>query len=272
MFFDQKTQRLACSTQPNVYRHHWIGDRPVWPYSSENGWCFGILAFGKVCGVCYVVCSISWFIFNTFFLLSHPFLPSLSPRVIQNKKKPKVLYTIPTAGNPTGVRADHEMQTTYTHARTHAHTHTHTHTLSLSLYLSLIFTRTLTHEFWFSRARAHAGASLTFERKKQIYAIAREHNLIIMEDDPYYFLQFDKQKIPTQVLIWICRLPLVYSILFLSLSLSLMYFFFKKKFWFHVQLSVNGCRWPRPALWQLFQDLFIWHSCKERDRGEKKPK
>ena len=36
------------------------------------------------------------------------------------------------------------------------------------------------------------GASLTAERKREIYAIARrpENNLLILEDDPFYFLQF----------------------------------------------------------------------------------
>ncbi|KAH9153577.1 hypothetical protein AeRB84_004196 [Aphanomyces euteiches] len=53
-----------------------------------------------------------------------------------SKKKPKVLYTIPTGGNPTGV-------------------------------------------------------SLSFERKKQVYAIAAKHNLLILEDDPYYYLSLD---------------------------------------------------------------------------------
>ncbi|KAF0687174.1 Aste57867_21030 [Aphanomyces stellatus] len=50
-----------------------------------------------------------------------------------SKKKPKVLYTIPTGGNPTGV-------------------------------------------------------SMTFERKQKVYAIASKHNLIVLEDDPYYYL------------------------------------------------------------------------------------
>eukprot|EP00164_Ancoracysta_twista_P005768 GFYU01007932.1.p1 GENE.GFYU01007932.1~~GFYU01007932.1.p1 ORF type:complete len:467 (+),score=101.74 GFYU01007932.1:113-1513(+) len=34
------------------------------------------------------------------------------------------------------------------------------------------------------------GFTYSLERRQQIYAVAREHNLIIMEDDPYYFLQF----------------------------------------------------------------------------------
>ena len=36
------------------------------------------------------------------------------------------------------------------------------------------------------------GRSLSEERRKQIYAIARkpENNLLILEDDPYYYLHF----------------------------------------------------------------------------------
>ncbi|XP_072040491.1 kynurenine/alpha-aminoadipate aminotransferase, mitochondrial-like [Amphiura filiformis] len=38
------------------------------------------------------------------------------------------------------------------------------------------------------------GAGLTYERKAKIYAIARRYNLLILEDDPYYFLQFNKPR------------------------------------------------------------------------------
>ncbi|XP_069487514.1 kynurenine/alpha-aminoadipate aminotransferase, mitochondrial isoform X2 [Ambystoma mexicanum] len=41
------------------------------------------------------------------------------------------------------------------------------------------------------------GVSLTTERKKAIYEIAREYDLLIVEDDPYYFLQFTKPWAPT---------------------------------------------------------------------------
>ncbi|KAF9159054.1 hypothetical protein BGX21_003461 [Mortierella sp. AD011] len=58
-----------------------------------------------------------------------------------DKRKPKVLYTVPVGGNPTGV-------------------------------------------------------SQTLERKKEIYEITREHNLLILEDDPYYYLQYG-EKIPS---------------------------------------------------------------------------
>lgn len=53
-----------------------------------------------------------------------------------NQPRPKVLYTIPTGGNPTGV-------------------------------------------------------SLSTERKQQIYEIASEFNLLVLEDDPYYYLRLD---------------------------------------------------------------------------------
>lgn len=36
------------------------------------------------------------------------------------------------------------------------------------------------------------GASLTLDRKQTIYKIAQKYNLLILEDDPYYFLQFSK--------------------------------------------------------------------------------
>jgi kynurenine/2-aminoadipate aminotransferase len=41
------------------------------------------------------------------------------------------------------------------------------------------------------------GASLSLERKKSIYAIAQKHNLVIIEDDPYYYLQFSATRTPS---------------------------------------------------------------------------
>ena len=35
------------------------------------------------------------------------------------------------------------------------------------------------------------GAGLTLERKKEIYEIACLYDLLILEDDPYYYLQFN---------------------------------------------------------------------------------
>jgi len=40
------------------------------------------------------------------------------------------------------------------------------------------------------------GVSMTLERKKEIYNIAQKYNLLIIEDDPYYFLQF-KDLVPS---------------------------------------------------------------------------
>ncbi|KAK7909916.1 hypothetical protein WMY93_014600 [Mugilogobius chulae] len=54
-----------------------------------------------------------------------------------NSCVPKVLYTIPNGGNPTG-------------------------------------------------------ASMTEQRKRDVYELARQYDMLIIEDDPYYFLQFDK--------------------------------------------------------------------------------
>uniref|UniRef100_A0A667YZH1 Kynurenine/alpha-aminoadipate aminotransferase, mitochondrial n=2 Tax=Myripristis murdjan TaxID=586833 RepID=A0A667YZH1_9TELE len=36
------------------------------------------------------------------------------------------------------------------------------------------------------------GASMTTERKKAVYELARQYDMLIIEDDPYYFLQFEK--------------------------------------------------------------------------------
>ncbi|NXJ93133.1 AADAT protein, partial [Corythaixoides concolor] len=41
------------------------------------------------------------------------------------------------------------------------------------------------------------GNSLTTERKKEIYQLARKYDFLIIEDDPYYFLQFGKPWAPT---------------------------------------------------------------------------
>ncbi|XP_069100408.1 kynurenine/alpha-aminoadipate aminotransferase, mitochondrial [Pleurodeles waltl] len=41
------------------------------------------------------------------------------------------------------------------------------------------------------------GISLSTERKEAIYKIAREYDFLIIEDDPYYFLQFTKPWAPT---------------------------------------------------------------------------
>lgn len=40
------------------------------------------------------------------------------------------------------------------------------------------------------------GASQPLARRQQTYAIAQEHDLIILEDDPYYFLQFLPERTP----------------------------------------------------------------------------
>ncbi len=46
------------------------------------------------------------------------------------------------------------------------------------------------------RLQACAGATQTEERKRQIYAICSEFNILIMEDDPYYYLQFKPGEAP----------------------------------------------------------------------------
>ena len=38
-----------------------------------------------------------------------------------------------------------------------------------------------------------SGGTLTLSRKQAIYRLAQKYNLLIMEDDPYYYLQFNKR-------------------------------------------------------------------------------
>lgn len=72
----------------------------------------------------------------------HGMIPEALDNTLENweslhpgKRRPKVLYTIPTGGNPTGV-------------------------------------------------------TMPAERKQQVYNLAQKHDMLILEDDPYYFLQF----------------------------------------------------------------------------------
>lgn len=62
--------------------------------------------------------------------------------VTEQERRPHVLYTVPSGGNPTGV-------------------------------------------------------SSTFERKQAVYAICSKYDVIIVEDDPYYYLQFGEKRIPS---------------------------------------------------------------------------
>jgi len=42
-----------------------------------------------------------------------------------------------------------------------------------------------------------SGATLPLERRERIYAIAQKYNLLIIEDDPYFYLQFSKPYTPS---------------------------------------------------------------------------
>merc|ERR1711976_1144553 len=46
-------------------------------------------------------------------------------------------------------------------------------------------------------AQNPSGAMLSLERKKEVYKIAQEYNLLILEDDPYYFAMFNKKPDPS---------------------------------------------------------------------------
>ncbi|XP_058479569.1 kynurenine/alpha-aminoadipate aminotransferase, mitochondrial [Solea solea] len=41
------------------------------------------------------------------------------------------------------------------------------------------------------------GASMTTQRKKEVYKLAQQYDMLIIEDDPYYFMQFDKPWVPS---------------------------------------------------------------------------
>ncbi|KAJ1960797.1 hypothetical protein GGI12_003606 [Dipsacomyces acuminosporus] len=43
-------------------------------------------------------------------------------------------------------------------------------------------------------AQNPTGATMSVERKREIYAVAQKHNVVIIEDDPYYYLQFSPYK------------------------------------------------------------------------------
>ncbi|KAJ2725020.1 hypothetical protein GGI07_001589 [Coemansia sp. Benny D115] len=45
-------------------------------------------------------------------------------------------------------------------------------------------------------AQNPTGATMSLERKRAIYSVAQVHDLVIIEDDPYYYLQFDKYREP----------------------------------------------------------------------------
>ncbi|XP_041358468.1 kynurenine/alpha-aminoadipate aminotransferase, mitochondrial-like [Gigantopelta aegis] len=41
------------------------------------------------------------------------------------------------------------------------------------------------------------GSQLTWERKKEIYKLCQDYDILIMEDDPYFYLQFSKPYVPS---------------------------------------------------------------------------
>ncbi|KAI9315506.1 pyridoxal phosphate-dependent transferase [Dichotomocladium elegans] len=68
--------------------------------------------------------------------------PNSNPTGKKDQPRPKILYTVPVGGNPTGV-------------------------------------------------------SSSLERKKKTYALCQKYDLMIIEDDPYYYLQFSEKRIPS---------------------------------------------------------------------------
>lgn len=45
--------------------------------------------------------------------------------------------------------------------------------------------------------RQNAGAVMPLQRKQEVYAVACEYDLLILEDDPYYILQFRNGALPS---------------------------------------------------------------------------
>eukprot|EP00058_Branchiostoma_floridae_P026217 XP_002611707.1 hypothetical protein BRAFLDRAFT_63603 [Branchiostoma floridae] len=41
------------------------------------------------------------------------------------------------------------------------------------------------------------GVTTSLERKQQVYQVAREYDFLILEDDPYYYIQFTKTPVPS---------------------------------------------------------------------------
>ena len=50
--------------------------------------------------------------------------------------------------------------------------------------------RILKHHGW------SAGATQTVDRKQRIYRICQKYDILIMEDDPYYYLQYTPGQLP----------------------------------------------------------------------------
>lgn len=46
------------------------------------------------------------------------------------------------------------------------------------------------------------GIIIPLERRKEIYKIACEYNFLILDDDPYHFIHFDK----VSVIIFVCKI------------------------------------------------------------------
>eukprot|EP00040_Diaphanoeca_grandis_P013028 m.65915 g.65915 ORF g.65915 m.65915 type:complete len:449 (+) comp23618_c0_seq2:179-1525(+) len=42
-----------------------------------------------------------------------------------------------------------------------------------------------------------SGGTMTVQRRQEVYRIAQAHDLLILEDDPYYYLQFTKDRLPS---------------------------------------------------------------------------
>ena len=109
---------------------------------------------------------------------------------------PKVLYIVPVGGNPTGEWVCH------TRAIISTRTCPSVGLMDMVPVQNESVPNDQSSVFWRGDSPAPprstaamritwcAGTVTSEERKRQIYAVAQEYNLLIIEDDPYYLLQY----------------------------------------------------------------------------------
>ncbi|KAJ2763622.1 hypothetical protein IWQ56_004788, partial [Coemansia nantahalensis] len=58
--------------------------------------------------------------------------------------------------------------------------------------------RPLRAAYMIPTAQNPTGATMSLERKRAIYAVAQKHDLVLIEDDPYYYLQLGRYRRPEE--------------------------------------------------------------------------
>lgn len=85
------------------------------------------------------------------------------------------------------------------------------------------------------------GVSIPLDRRQEIYRIAQEYDLVILEDDPYYFLQFGTVFRLLFILLNIIKLQLLRNALlvfFLSIPTAVSFALIH-----YLKSSVQGSAW-----------------------------